>query len=261
LRLIDRVLVVVIALVLIGVITVVAIAPDAIIRVLAGIEEASLLLRLAVVVVLNIVILIALYLGLRGPRREIIGLEVRAPGAYTDISIESARKLILHAVENVPDVVSASATVKAVNGRADVDLNVQVAGDNIHVPNKQKEISRALRQVINKQLGLRMRGQPRVHIFLQDEQSHLPAPEAAVTAVEEAAAPVQPEAVQPESSVPDSQMEVTSAADDDTVLKDEQPKDEKKPSLLANILPGQKDDDQKEAERAEEEENESTGED
>ncbi len=169
-RFIDRALAAVLAFVVIGLITIVAIAPDSLRVTLAGIEEINLVLRVAVVVVLNVLILIGLYLSLRSPRKEITGLAVRAPGAYTDVSIESARKLILAAVENVPDVVSATATVKAVNGKADVDMNVQVTGHDIHIPKKQKEINRALRQVINKQLGLQMRGRPRVHIYLHGEQ-------------------------------------------------------------------------------------------
>ena len=79
--------------------------------------------------------------------------------------------LILNAVNAVPDVATADATVEAVDGRADVDLHIQVAGRGVQIPQKQKEINRALRQVINKQLGLRMRGKPRVHISLESEQS------------------------------------------------------------------------------------------
>ncbi|MBZ0299843.1 MAG: hypothetical protein K8J31_08890 [Anaerolineae bacterium] len=233
-RLLDRVAAVFAALVLIGLITVVTIAPATLRSMLAGIEESNLLLRVAVVVVLNILILIALFLGLRGPRKQISGLEVRASGAFTDVSVESARKLILAAVESVPDVISASATVQAVHGRADVDLNVQVMGTDVHVPKKQGEISRALRQVINKQLGLRMRGRPRVHIYLQGEQP-VETPALAEPIVLEEKKPV-PESV---ASQPKTESVMPAAADvDDTVLKDGAPKKEERSSLIPSGLFG-----------------------
>ena len=93
------------------------------------------------------------------------------------MGIDSARDRILRAVRDVPDVLSANATVKPVRGKADVELDVVVSHESISVPEKQREIDRALRQVINKQLGLQMAGKPRVHIRLDDEKVEaLPAP-------------------------------------------------------------------------------------
>lgn len=229
---ITRILVIVFALILIGIITAVAITPDTLRVTLANLEEVNLLLRLAVVVVLNIVILIMLYFTLRGPKKVVNGLAVRAPGAYTDVSVESARKLILSAVESVPDVVSASATVKAVNGKADVDMDVQVSGLDVNVPKKQKEINRALKQVINKQLGLEMRARPRVHIYLHGEK-----PPAAPTSVTVVSEPVtekkslpEPEKVSPPLVPPVTPAPaiVPATGKDETLLKDEVPPAEKK---------------------------------
>jgi hypothetical protein len=221
----DRVLAVIVALVLMGLITVIIIEPGAVRSLLAGISEVNLLLRLAVVVVLNAVILIALYLTLRQPHKPISGLAVRAPGAYTDVNIESAKKLILKAVENVPDVLSASANVTAVAGKADVDLHVQVAGTDIHIPQKQKEINRALRQVIHKQLGLELRGRPRVHIALKGDD--LPA--LTVSAPEAATKPPQPPApetasAQKQTGTPAESTEKTTSPASATSADNEQPK-------------------------------------
>lgn len=245
---INRVLVIVLALFLMGLITAVAVTPDTLRVMLAGLEEVNLLIRLAAVVVLNIVVLILLYLTLRGPKQEINGLTVRAPGAYTDVSIESARKLILSAVESVPDVVSASATVKAVNGKADVDLDVQVSGMDVHIPKKQGEINRALKQVINKQLGLAMRGRPRVHIYLHGEKP--PAPPTAVTVVAEPLAMEKKTLPEPEPA-PKPAM-VPAGEKDETLLKDDAPpvdKKDEKPGVL-NSLFGARDEDEKKAEAA-----------
>lgn len=208
-QLIDRLLVIVAGLLLIAVVTVIVLVPETIITALVGLADINLLLRVALVVIVNILILVALFLRLRSRRGPTKGLEVKAPGAFTDISIESAQALILNAVNNVPDVASADATVKAVDGRADVDLNVQVAGKDVHIPQKQKEINRALKQVINKQLGLKMRGQPRVHISLQ--------PEAPVTVSQQQGLP---SIVAP---VPQPQVKVEETRDSDTLVLDAKP--------------------------------------
>ena len=171
-RVVDRVIAVIVAVIIIAVVSIVGLVPDSIRRIMASLEESSLLLRLVTVMVINILVVIGLLARLRGPRKVTTGLAVKAPGSQTDVSIESAQTLLLSAVEEVPDVVSAEAKVKAVNGKADIDLLVQVKGDDIHVPRKQKEINRALRQVINKQLGLQMQGRPRVHIRLADDLSN-----------------------------------------------------------------------------------------
>jgi hypothetical protein len=219
LRLIDRVVAVFTGLLLIMLITVVLLAPDAIVLLFSGVADVNLLARLAIVVVVNILILTFMYLQLRGPRKTTSGgLAVKASGASTDVSVESARTLILNGVKNVKDVVSADVTVEAVSGKADVDLNVQVTGANIHVPNKQKEIDRALRQVINKQLGLQMRGKPRVHIFLQGES--LPEPDP----VEKKAEPVVEKKADPVIEKPAAiEKPVVAGEDADTLVKVEKP--------------------------------------
>jgi hypothetical protein len=72
-----------------------------------------------------------------------------------------------------------------------VDLQVVVqGGHDIKLPAKQSEINRALKQVIHKQLGLQMAGQPKVHIRLDTEGK--PAPVlASISAYREPARPPQ----------------------------------------------------------------------
>jgi hypothetical protein len=115
-------------------------------------------------------LLILFILSVRPSRKtNTTGLIMRASGAITEVSVESARERILKAVNDVPDVIEADAKVKPVYGKADIDLQVVVLGQDVKLPAKQSEINRALKQVINKQLGLQMAGQPRVQIRLQSE--------------------------------------------------------------------------------------------
>lgn len=164
-----RRLVLVVVLVLVGIIlTAILVQPDLIARLDSGVR-----VILAILIDLILFGLLAVIL-----RRERVpnetALMVRAPGAVADVSVASAQERILRAVRSVPGVISAEAKVEAIRSRAEVELDVMVAGANINVPQKQKEIDRALRQVIQKQLGLQMAHKPRVHIQLESEQPETP---------------------------------------------------------------------------------------
>ncbi len=174
-KLIERLLLALVGLLIITLITVFFMAPEVLSNILEGLRNVNIILRLGVVLVLDILILAFVYSRLRSPATTVDGLVVKAPGAITDIGIESARARILTGVQQVPNVIAADVKLEAVRGKALVELNVTVRDANVNVPRKHQEISQALKQVINKQLGLTMLGQPRVHIHLDDERVVVPA--------------------------------------------------------------------------------------
>lgn len=171
-------------------VTVLLLSPDAIMSLAFNIRDTSALIRLPLAIIIDVIVIALIVLLVRNERTPtaVGGLTVKAQGAHADVSIESARERILRAVRDVPDVLSAQVEVKAIRGKADVDLDVLVSRHSINIPEKQKEIDRALRQVINKQLGLQMAGKPRVHIRMDDEPSAAVAPQ--VTPVLAPPAPV-----------------------------------------------------------------------
>lgn len=152
-------------------VTVLLLSPDSIMSLAFNIRDTSALIRLPLAIIIDVIVIALIVLLVRNERTPtaVGGLTVKAQGAHADVSIESARERILRAVRDVPDVLSAQVEVKAIRGKADVDLDVLVSRHSINIPEKQKEIDRALRQVINKQLGLQMAGKPRVHIRMDDE--------------------------------------------------------------------------------------------
>ncbi len=135
-----------------------------------SISELSPVLRLAITIVIDLFLLLLMYLQVRpDPGSKVNGLVMRGSGAITEVSVESARDRILKAVSDVADVVSVEASVKPVRGRAEIEMQVAVLGHDVKLPAKQKEIDRALRQVIDKQLGLQMAGQPRIQLRIHGE--------------------------------------------------------------------------------------------
>lgn len=168
-KLIARLLTLILGLLTITLFTVIMVAPNALADFLNNFSQVNFVLRLIVALLIDLVILALVYTRLRPEPAATDGLVVKAPGAIADVTTDSARALILSAVEQVPEVVSATADVKAIQGKADIELYVSVAGTQVNLPKKQQEINRALKQVVNKQLGLVSLGRPRVHITLHDE--------------------------------------------------------------------------------------------
>ena len=196
-NLLRRFLVLIYGLALLALVTVSLLFPESVANALLALGTTSTTARAIVVTVVDLAIIMALFLLIRAPQREELdGLIVKTPGARADINITSARELILKAVRDVPNVVSAEVKLTAPAGKADIDLAVEVTGANINVPNKQREIDRALRQVALKQLGLQLANQPRVHIQLVTEEE--------LRAREEAARPLPPPAAPPVTPAPEA---------------------------------------------------------
>lgn len=180
LNFVRRLILIVVGLLLVGLITMLFLFPQQVSSMAQAIEATSPALRVLLVIAVDVVILGLVFVQVRPvPRANVPGLMVNAAGAVTDVSIESARERILKAVHEVPNVVAVTADVQAINGKADIELKVRIDGDDIKVPDKQREIHRALQRVINKQLGLQMAGRPRVHIRLLDEPEVTPSPPSA----------------------------------------------------------------------------------
>jgi len=158
-------------LALLALVVMILMFPQDVARAIESLTRFGSLERGLVTFVLAVLILLALFLALRQPRLySKDGLMVKASGALTDVSVESARERILKAIRKVPNVVSADARLRSIDGKADIEMDIGVVGSDVNVPDKQREIDRTLRQVMLKQLGLQLAAAPRVHIQLLSER-------------------------------------------------------------------------------------------
>lgn len=170
-----RIYLLLLGLLLVIMVTLLLLSPQAVGGWVGSISELSPVIRLAITIVIDLFLLLLMYLQVRpDPGSNVNGLVMRGSGAITEVSVESARDRILKAVNDVPDVVSVEAEVKPVRGRAEIAMQVAVLGHDVKLPAKQKEIDRALRQVIDKQLGLQMAGQPRIQLRIHGEPEPKP---------------------------------------------------------------------------------------
>jgi hypothetical protein len=165
LGLITRSLAGIAGLLLVVFVTILLMVPEAIVALVQALTEIPLVTRIAVVLIIYIGLLAVLYSRIRVRQRPTgDALIVHASGAEAAVTVDSVHSLVLKTVRGIPDVSSVKADVQSINGKADVSLSITTDNDTVNVPNKQREIHRALEQVIKKQLGLQMAGRPRINI-------------------------------------------------------------------------------------------------
>ncbi|GAB4572220.1 MAG: hypothetical protein Kow0077_11000 [Anaerolineae bacterium] len=113
-------------------------------------------------------VLAAVLVRIIRPRKE-DELQVRARGAKAKVSLDSVQRQINARIAQVSDVLHVHTDVEVTSGAASVELNVRTRPD-IVIPEKQKEISRVLRQLVEKQMGLRLAGEPIIHLALATDE-------------------------------------------------------------------------------------------
>jgi uncharacterized alkaline shock family protein YloU len=104
-----------------------------------------------------------------GGRPSVKGLIVRGnDGALTSIEPDVVRERVTSALEDVQDVEPIVVRVKANRGKAEISVGVIVRQADAKIPEKEREIIRTLRQVVEKQLGVQIDGRPKVTISVAD---------------------------------------------------------------------------------------------
>lgn len=159
----NRLLTLVGVILLVLAITVLLAAPQALADLVNRIHDIQPLVRVLLAVLLDALLLTWLYRRLSIRPRE--GLVVRARGVKAEVNIDSVQRQINTRVDEVADVIAVQTEVLAEKGGAQITLHVRTQPD-IVVPEKQKEITRVLKQVVEKQMGLRLAGPPVIHIAL-----------------------------------------------------------------------------------------------
>lgn len=148
--------------------TIVLIAPNSVREFIEGIPLAlRILMLLGIYAIAGFIVYQEFVLGGKPPVK---GLVIKGSGgAVTSLDVESVHDRIVQALENLSGIDSVDVTVKSVRGKADIEARVRVSSASINVPDKEKEIVRSLRQVVEKQLGVRLAENPRVEILLKDD--------------------------------------------------------------------------------------------
>lgn len=139
------------------------------------IESYNTVTRVLLVALLTIFIVIGMVVQLnRQPRQTKGGVIVNMGDRNTLLDNESVRRGILKVVSQIELVESAEVEARSINGRASVVVNAKLnmSGEKINLPKKQREIDRAIKQVVIKQLGVRLAHAPAINVsFLEVTQT------------------------------------------------------------------------------------------
>lgn len=145
-------------------ITAFLVLPGVVIDLATNLNSANFLPRaLQFVVALGLDALLALIVYRLWRSQPVDGLVVRSRNSRTAVNVDDVQRQLETRMAEIPGVSAVRVEVKPERGNADVTLHVTTGYDTV-LPNKQKEISRAARKVLEKQLGLRLAGPPTIHI-------------------------------------------------------------------------------------------------
>jgi hypothetical protein len=208
-RVFNKIVVVVLALVALPVITLFLVLPDQVARVVgetltalagrfAAFAQPTRLGLAALALVLDVLLLGLLYLELR--RKPMPGAKVmRIQGGEGEITLDAIHQRIQHHVSQLADVMDVRPHVTAKGGRVAVSLDV-VTSPHINVPKKIDEVVAVVREAVTGGMGLKLRGRPVVSVRHVSYKEVPPASPPAEAAVSQSAAtsPGVPTAVEPE---------------------------------------------------------------
>ncbi|MBN1964289.1 MAG: hypothetical protein JW910_06560 [Anaerolineae bacterium] len=178
-RLIYRILTITGIILLVVAVTAFLVAPQVVIDLATSLNGDNVVVRvvqLIAALLIDVLLLFVVYRLIR-PRDGAGRLKVRARGAKAAVSLDSVQRQITMRVGQVADVLAVQAEVIDEGGAAQVTLNVRTRPD-VLVPEKKKEIERVLKQVVERQLGLKLAGPAEISIDLSAD--HLERGEPAV---------------------------------------------------------------------------------
>lgn len=117
------------------------------------------LFLLAVGVVLALIAdligLFVLFLEIRRPRVRAIKVQ-KVSGGDAVVAVDSIAKRLSYHVDQLADVVSCRPKISARGGGVEVDLDVEISPE-IDIPMKDEEIRQVAAQVVEEQMGLKLR--------------------------------------------------------------------------------------------------------
>jgi hypothetical protein len=173
-NLFNRTVVTLLLLALIPIVTVALIVPQEAIQVLRdGLDQLESRLdlsvstgRLVVSVVLAALIdgllVFLLYLQVRRPRARAVPVH-QAKGGQAQVAVDSIVERLAYHIDRLPGVLDAKPKIVAHRRGIEVVLDVEVVGDS-NVPAVIEEVSALTRQVVEDEMGLRLKGKPKLNL-------------------------------------------------------------------------------------------------
>jgi len=106
-------------------------------------------------VIIWIICLVILFLEIRRPRVKAIKVQ-KVTGGDAVVSVDSIAKRVTYHVDQLADVIGVKPNISARSGGVELDLEVEISPE-IDIPMKDEEIREVVTQVVEEQMGLKLR--------------------------------------------------------------------------------------------------------
>lgn len=173
-NLFNRIVVTLLLLALIPVITVGLIVPREAIELLrdgldqlegqldVSVSAGRLVISVGLAVLIDGLLIFLLYLQLRRPRERAVSVH-QVKGGQAQVAVGSIVERLAYRIDGLPDVLAVEPKVISHRRNVEVVLDVETAA-KVSMPTVVEEISALTRQVVEDEMGLRLKGKPKLNL-------------------------------------------------------------------------------------------------
>ena len=190
----NRIVVTLLLLALIPIVTIGLIAPQEGIQLLHDLldeiesrldpspSNLQTLIVVLLALVINLILVILLYFELRRPTATTIPVQ-QVEGGEAQIAVDSVVSRVGYQVDRLPGVLAVTPTVIPRRGKVEVVLDIEMAA-NGNLSTNIEEISAVTRRVIEDDMGLKLKGKPKLNLRTVEYPSSVSVEDPAVPAID-----------------------------------------------------------------------------
>lgn len=188
----NRIVTTLLLLALIPIITVALIAPGEAIQLITDVlneiesqldpspSALAMLVRAVLALVIDGILVFLLYLEVRRPAEAGVRVQ-QVEGGEAQIAIDSVVSRLGYQIDRLPGVLDVTPTVTPRRRGVEVVLDIEMAAD-ANIPANIEEISAVTRSVIEKDMGLKLKGKPKLNLRTVEYPGLVPTAEVQVPA-------------------------------------------------------------------------------
>lgn len=122
----------------------------------------QLLIGVGLALLIDALLVLALYLQVRRPAVDAVPMQ-QVKGGQAQVAVDSVVGRLEYHIDRLPGVLEVEPKIAARRRGVEVTLEVETAAE-VNMPTKIEEISAVARRVIEDEMGLKLRGKPKINL-------------------------------------------------------------------------------------------------
>lgn len=122
----------------------------------------QLLIGVGLALLIDVLLVLALYLQVRRPMVHAVPMQ-QVKGGQAQVAVDSVVDRLEYHIDRLPGVLEVEPKIAARRRGVEVTLEVETAAE-VNMPTKIEEISAVARRVIEDEMGLKLRGKPKINL-------------------------------------------------------------------------------------------------